>query len=797
MDYEQPVAGPSKRRAPSRTAAQKRKPDANPSGASDTKRPRIVKKKGCLQGLLDISLDVLFEVFGNLQPLDVLRLSRTSKEFRNLLMHKSAVTIWRSSLRNVPGLPSCPTGMTEPQWVSLVFDATCQVCQKTARKVDWGLFIRICGKCAKVHLSTFNASLTATGAMMYYQLIPTRPDHTKHHKTVYFAKELGRVRAVCNGMKNPDEQKKYVKERKELVKTLKELTKECEAWSETLAENRSTELADLRQERYNGIVAKLTEIGWGAEIDGILPADSLKTHKLVKQPTALTERTWNTIKPEMVRYMEEMKVKRLAREHAAIVVKRKVIATKVLRTFKRSQLPWTEVMPGGADFCEFPEIKDVLLAAAEVDVNEQTFEAMIPDFPRMMAAWREGLVQELVKVCKRSGVVREDEADNDIKARLPLATSVYKCTGCNDDDDGYVGFGSTFEAHCRPLFWPRVLAHRCLTQTPDFYVTMMLFMNATRDVAWRASQLAVDLVAAEIVEKVVTVCGLDPNTATVEDMDAVDARLACHTCSTRLPAPPAASSSVGPSADGDAKAEGAGETTPAEVCAYSWRNAVRHDGEVHDRIPTAWYLLGEEETTAVRVMEKAAIKARTAMDARGVVDSDDEYMPDAPGADESESETAETDTMQDVKATSGDTTQASDPKGKGVENIAIEDDTPVGILPSSLPEPAWSCAHCLESPQEKAPTALDAMRLHLVARHSVPAPGVLNEDYYRAPAAPEVYGSIPFPAPSLVILALPPTPPMVARRPKHRSMHDFMHDLLYRGQESDEDGWDDPWDDLW
>ncbi|KAJ7897220.1 hypothetical protein B0H14DRAFT_2312791, partial [Mycena olivaceomarginata] len=61
------------------------------------------------------------------KPLDVLRLSRTSKEFRELLMHKSSRSIWRSSLNNVKDLPPCPPNMTEPQWISLVFDHVCQV----------------------------------------------------------------------------------------------------------------------------------------------------------------------------------------------------------------------------------------------------------------------------------------------------------------------------------------------------------------------------------------------------------------------------------------------------------------------------------------------------------------------------------------------------------------------------------------------------------------------------------------------------------------------------------------------
>jgi hypothetical protein len=65
----------------------------------------------------------------------------------------------------------------------------------------------------------------------------------------------------------------------------------CEAWAESVADNRSTELADLKEERYLAIVAKLTALGWGSEITSILPCDSLRSHRLVKQPNLLTERS--------------------------------------------------------------------------------------------------------------------------------------------------------------------------------------------------------------------------------------------------------------------------------------------------------------------------------------------------------------------------------------------------------------------------------------------------------------------------------------------------------------------------
>jgi hypothetical protein len=49
-------------------------------------------------------------------------------------------------------------------------------------------------------------------------------------------------------------------------------------------------LAALPNMRFS-IIEKLTELGWGDEIDMLLDEDDLGGHKLVRQPTLLTERS--------------------------------------------------------------------------------------------------------------------------------------------------------------------------------------------------------------------------------------------------------------------------------------------------------------------------------------------------------------------------------------------------------------------------------------------------------------------------------------------------------------------------
>jgi hypothetical protein len=75
-------------------------------------------------------------------PLDVLRLARTTKQFRRVLMHRSSLSVWIAARKNVPDLPDRPPYMSEPQFANLVFDTHCHVrsvhlCNLTLPLIDY------------------------------------------------------------------------------------------------------------------------------------------------------------------------------------------------------------------------------------------------------------------------------------------------------------------------------------------------------------------------------------------------------------------------------------------------------------------------------------------------------------------------------------------------------------------------------------------------------------------------------------------------------------------------------------
>ncbi|KAF9010865.1 hypothetical protein BDZ89DRAFT_905262, partial [Hymenopellis radicata] len=83
--------------------------------------------RGRLRQFAEAPVDVLFVIFSHLEPLDLLRMSRTTKALRSLLMDKSSRTVWKSAFLAMGGLPPIIEGLSEPQYANLLFDSHCHV----------------------------------------------------------------------------------------------------------------------------------------------------------------------------------------------------------------------------------------------------------------------------------------------------------------------------------------------------------------------------------------------------------------------------------------------------------------------------------------------------------------------------------------------------------------------------------------------------------------------------------------------------------------------------------------------
>jgi hypothetical protein len=272
--------------------------------------------------------------------------------------------------------------------------------------------------------------------------------------------------------------------------------------------------------------------------------------------------------------MQEMRKKRLIHEHEALVKERKHSAVKVLRTYKNAELPYTEIMPEGPDFCEFEPIKTILEQPTDVNVDESSFVEILPTLPDLIATWRKGINVQLARAMTNNNIRRmaglsmvhammfymgfnggddmdfddddseyEGLTDDELAAKVKLATTVFRCSTCNNSsplfwDEDRFSMSSDDGSTSRPLFYPEVLGHRCLTRLSDPLWTwdsrlepiQRLDHSSSARRKWTARPLRLDPRVEKMVEAVLKVVGKDPATTTSEEMDNLGAWFACLKC---------------------------------------------------------------------------------------------------------------------------------------------------------------------------------------------------------------------------------------------------------------------------
>ncbi|KAF9479808.1 hypothetical protein BDN70DRAFT_806377 [Pholiota conissans] len=106
--------------------------------------------QGVLRKMVEMPMDMLFEIISHLDPLDLLHLAQTAKPLRSVLMKCSSRCVWKSAFSNVVGLPKCPDDLNEPQYATLMFVNICSTFTPAYNiHVSWYARLRACNDCLR------------------------------------------------------------------------------------------------------------------------------------------------------------------------------------------------------------------------------------------------------------------------------------------------------------------------------------------------------------------------------------------------------------------------------------------------------------------------------------------------------------------------------------------------------------------------------------------------------------------------------------------------------------------------
>ncbi|KAK0216623.1 hypothetical protein EDD85DRAFT_869672 [Armillaria nabsnona] len=521
--------------------------DGHQDVKEDKQRPRSKRRlKGALAALVDMPLDIIFLIFALLDPLDLLHLARLSKTFRRVLMSKTSVTVWRDAIKNVDGFPGAPIGMSEPAWVSLLLVNTCQFCwTSTVRSPSIPLMTRICSACLKTHTvgeTELESSMQREPGDMklrsILQLILTV--WMKHGndgvEPTCLRRDFDYIMQKLLSFQRQEERDIYILERKTLVAILSDHARTSVDWYDAQTLKRSRELENLKEERSQAIIQKLTELGYGKEIRNIQSPDvPLAKHSLVRQARPLTEKVWNNIKPELIQYLDKMKAHRKARTRQKVVQSRKKIAIDILRNYKKT-LPLFTVTPSVVDFLALDCVRQVVYQPSKISVDATSFDSIVKQLPNIFATFQASVERRVIEhTFGPDSPLSEEEKASQFK----LACNAFYCKHCTifarqinkrkkNDHPKWV----------TPLFYPDNMSHRCLHLDYNFQSQDPLRVTEGGRVrqAWSTNQLVADEDFRKVIKDVILLVGKDPKETTAQDMDSAleDVQFKCGKCPPEL-----------------------------------------------------------------------------------------------------------------------------------------------------------------------------------------------------------------------------------------------------------------------
>ncbi|KAI0698460.1 hypothetical protein BC835DRAFT_653701 [Cytidiella melzeri] len=480
---------------------------------------RVTRRLGKLRGMLDMPLDVILEICSHLHPKDLLNLARTTKDLRKFFMGRNSLTFWKAAQLNIPDLPPCPTDLTEPAYANLMFDAHCHNCGgNKCHHIYWRYRVRLCKRCrqgstakATAYVITELEELIAPREIG--DVIPPFEDRSHTIYCQYYQPEIDRLLEAVKQMP-PTELDSYLEAQEKLALLRKEDEIDLDDWIRSTKVSQNKELERLREARQSGIIAKLQEEGsWQEDISYMVKsAGQLDYYRFQKLPEvhktqALTPKIWNKIREPIITFMQSVRENRLTEDHRERLTRRlhimRELVERIVPRNHKSSLSCREIA------LYIPEVWRMLdRTAAEFDTEEfqRVLQVSIPEYLEKRTQDTRKFFEDTIK--KELGI------DGSADPWKLAATAWFNCDCLLAMPFEHVLHHMCGAICSPPLRRPEGMSIDC------FKSILNIFWNRVWDVdRFRAT--------FERMKLVIEACGMDVKTATVEDMDRPDIRLAC------------------------------------------------------------------------------------------------------------------------------------------------------------------------------------------------------------------------------------------------------------------------------
>ncbi|KAL0566285.1 hypothetical protein V5O48_015733 [Marasmius crinis-equi] len=441
----------------------------NEAGKQPAKR---VKRKGALKSIQEMPLDIVYEIFSNVTPYDLLKLSWTSKKLREILMSKSSTSIWKRS-RETIGMPEPIPSISEPAFAFLLFDKHCYVRGPLSNPFST----------TADELADYDDRFAGTFVKKSFKPIPDQKGLPESLlKTLPYESLSSDLR---RSLKLPPRFNLFMQpESEELINEYLSLSGDkrttwlsrrvevyerdfpslmaYQKWVKDYGDQREHDIRRIRIERCKAITSRMHDLGWD-----LLALDdcNFRAHRLVNQPKPLTERIWKNIRPELEEVIEP-------------------IQDSYYNEIRHSRYSTLH------DYLDFwVENRHISLKRRD---PETLFNDALEKLPLLLEDWTAKRTEKVLEVLQKHqpGATKED---------LHKVTALFRCT-------------SKFCAG-RTWGYPGILTHACVydpSLRSELGVASRLpyWLPGEEDFKTNVSEIRMDEEAVEMTKKIATICGV-------------------------------------------------------------------------------------------------------------------------------------------------------------------------------------------------------------------------------------------------------------------------------------------------
>ncbi|KAJ7192058.1 hypothetical protein B0H12DRAFT_1171893 [Mycena haematopus] len=465
--------------------------------------PQTPQKKGPrdLNLFPQMPVDILLEVLGHLHPIDLRHVARPSP------LPRSALAL---CLLRHPPLPLCPPEISGRRWAKLLFGTReCDECGTTNTAPDYRLLRRLCTECMNAKLVNTVPSYSSSHEVNTLVVRTFRDDGSTSSADsdvgrlwladgVAVAQEYERLKVTDTDV--PGSLDAFIEACKLAVHAIVERAEETEVWGDKVHD----ELLHRWGIQYRRVLmsARKRLVDEGHDPRDAEDVDWDPAMAYLEYFPRLTSKRWNKARPHVLPLVAAARANRLERERALLVANRTaavVVATShVLRTAPPATWPYA---PPHHTIEALPQLQALIHDPSTTplpDDDPRLAHALLalPAFVETWRAQKRALLTSLLpQPTVHASSSTKPNSERDLE-RLDLATSVFTCLG------SWVGAMSVTAGRSL-IGWAGAGAHlRC---------------RSLRTFWDRRPHFAPE--GAEAADALVRLVGLDPATATAEQMD--------------------------------------------------------------------------------------------------------------------------------------------------------------------------------------------------------------------------------------------------------------------------------------